>query len=184
MTTIAVLMPHLPGRDRGLVDEAVASVHAQTRKPDQFILEPDVEHTGCAATLNRALEKVTCDWVAQLADDDFFLPEHLAVLEAHIGKADVIYPDCLEYGATPGVGGDYDAERLTSANYIPGGGSLIRTAAARMVGGWCRRGDPDWHPFEDWVMWKRLRDAGCNFVHVPQKTWVYRFGVHQTGGQA
>ena len=177
-------MPHLPERDPALYERACQSIAEQTLQPDQIIVEWDPNHTGCAATLNRALARVECDWIAQLADDDYFLPEHLETLAAHTEHADVVYPDCIELGAEHGVGGDFDPDRLNGGNYIPGGGSLIRTDAVRMVSGWCRHGDPDWHPFEDWVMWKRLRDAGCTFVHVPQKTWVYRFGDQQTGGQA
>ncbi len=184
VATLAVVMPHLPERDHALVDEAVASVHAQTRKPDQFILERDVEHTGAAATQNRALEKVTCDFIALLGDDDFFLPNHLEVLEAH-ATADVVYPDCIQLGAMhPSIGGEFNAARLRGGNYIPGGGSLIRTEAVRAVGGWCKPGDPDWHPHEDWRLWLRLLDAGYTFRYVPQQTWCYRFHSQQTGGQA
>jgi hypothetical protein len=176
------VIPHLPERDPALYAEAIASVRGQTRLPDQLIVESDPNHTGCAATLNRALERVECEWIAVLGDDDYLLPNHLAVLEAHLA-ADVLYPDFLQLGAFHGIGGPFDETRLRDANYIPGGGSLIRTAAARMVGGWCRRDDPDWHQFEDWVMWLRLLDAGCSFEHVPVTTWAYRFGDHQTGGQ-
>jgi glycosyltransferase involved in cell wall biosynthesis len=185
MSTIAVLMPRLPERDPALVAEAVASVHAQTRKPDQFILEPDVEHTGAAATQNRALAKVTAEWVALLADDDYFLPEHLAILEAHATNGlDVIWPDFQGIGANHTFCRDFNGDALMQGNYIPGGGSLIRTAAARAVGGWCKSGDPDWHPHEDWVMWKRLYAAGCHFLHIHDVTWAYRFHPAQTGGQA
>ena len=183
--TIAVIMPHLPRADREeFYREAVASVRKQLRQPDEFIIEPDPEKTGAAATLNRALPKVTSEWIAQLGDDDLFLPEHLQVLESELDGSDVLYPDCIQRGAFySSIGGEYRPSRLTYANFIPGGGSLIRTAAARAVDGWCKRGDPDWHLCEDWIMWKRLRDAGYTFKHVRRETWIYRFHPSQTGGQ-
>jgi hypothetical protein len=186
--TITVVMPHAPllGREQ-LYQEAKLSVANQTRPPDQFIIESDPHFTGTAATQNRALDRVTSDWIALLGDDDYFLPDHLETLEAHIrDDLDVIWPDFQSIGANHNfcLGTDFNGDALMAGNYIPGGGSLIRTAAARMVGGWCRKDDPDWHQYEDWVMWKRLHIAGCRFKHIHDVTWAYRFHAGQTGGQA
>lgn len=176
-------MPHLPERDPNLYLEATASVLAQTRQPDEFIVEWDPEHTGTAATQNRALARVKSDWIALLGDDDYLLPNHLEVLEAN-ATADVIWPDCeMLGGPIPSLCQEFNEAKLRWDNYIPGGGSLIRTEALRSVGGWAAPSDPDWHRFEDWVLWKRLLDKGCTFRHVHAVTWVYRFGSHQTGGQ-
>ena len=177
-------MPHLISQDREIFyREACLSIAEQTRQPDQIIIEWDPDRTGIAPTLNRGLARVECEWIARLDDDDFLLQNHIEQLLANSGDADVVYPDCLQLGAAHDIGGDFDADRLMAANYIPGGGSLIRTAAARAVGGWCRPEDPDWHPqYDDWVMWKRLHTAGYRFVHVPQATWVYRFHALQTVG--
>ena len=184
MSSIAVVMPHLPLANREpYFIEAKQSIADQTRPPDQIVIEADPDRTGCAATLNRGLKRVTCDWVAQLGDDDRFLPEHLETLAPHLTPdVDVVYPLCIEEGASHGVSGPFDAERIQRANYIPGGGSIIRTSLARLVGGWAVPSDPDWHQHEDWVMWKRLLAAGAVFRHVPQATWVYRFWPGQTGG--
>jgi glycosyltransferase involved in cell wall biosynthesis len=185
MASICVVIPHLPERERELYWQACQSVLGQTRKPDQFIVEWDPEHTGCAATQNRALARVRTEWVALLGDDDYFLPEHLAILEAHVtDELDVIWPDFVSIGQNYSFCMAFDGESLMKGNYIPGGGSLIRTAAARAVGGWCKPGDADWDKFEDWVMWKRLYSAGHHFLHVCEKTWAYRFHPAQTGGQA
>ena len=184
MITIAVVVPHLPERDPGLYERACLSIVEQTRQPDQLIIEWDPTHSGCAATQNRALARVNCDFLALLGDDDYFLPHHLETLEQHAAFADVVYPDCQQIGRQYDfIGGPFDAERLRESNYIPGGGTLIRTDAARAVGGWCKFGDLDRHEYEDWVMWLRLLDAGYRFKHVPEVTWAYRFGAHQTGGQ-
>lgn len=192
MTTITVLMPHVDMAERApLFEEAKASVFAQTRMPDQFLIANDPAHTGAGVTMNRGLERVTSEWVAELGDDDYFLPQHLAVLEdaleasVAVGNVpDVLYPDCYTLGLFSGqLGGDFDPERLVRGNYIPGGGTLIRTSAIREVGGWCKPGDPDYHRYEDWIMWLRLLMSGKSFLHVPVPTWTYRFHVHSTGGR-
>lgn len=180
--TIAVVMPHIDGRNE-LFEQAVDSVRAQTRQPDQFLIEYDPERIGASAVLNRALPRIESEWIAQMADDDFMLPNHLAVLEAH-ATADVIWPDCLMVGREHlNLCREFDADHLRRDNYIPGGGSLIRTSAARAVGGWCKPGDPDWHEYEDWVMWKRILANGGTFRHIHEVTWGYRFGAHQTAGR-
>ena len=97
----------------------------------------------------------------------------------------MVYPDCRTLGVYSGrLGGDFDPERLKTGNYIPGGGTLIRASAIRAVGGWCTPADPDYHRYEDWVMWLRLLlNHGSRFVHAPVTTWVYRFHAHATGGR-
>ena len=182
--SIAVVIPHIPLRDgTEMWDECINSVKAQTRQPDQLIIEVDEGRTGAAATQNRALARVESDWVALLGDDDYFFPNHLAVLEANATE-DVIWPDCVTLGRSDLVlCADFDPVRIQRDNWIPGGGSLIRTAAARAVGGWCKPGDPDYHRYEDWIMWQRLHAAGYTFRHVHEVTWAYRFGLHQTAGR-
>lgn len=181
--TIALVIPHILEREgSAMYDQCLRSVEAQTRQPDQLIIELDEERTGAAATQNRALARVESEWIALLGDDDYLLPHHLATLEAH-ATADVIWPDCLMLGDDRDLCADYKrAGGILEDNYIPGGGSLIRTSAARAVGGWCKPTDPDFHRFEDWIMWKRLFNAGYSFRHVHEVTWAYRFGDHQTGG--
>lgn len=176
------MIPHILERDgTEMWDECINSVRLQTRQPDQLIIEVDPGRTGAAATQNRALARVESEWIALLGDDDYLLPNHLETLEAN-ATADVIWPDFLSIGEDHNFCTEFDGESLLQGNYIPGGGSLIRTAAARAVGGWCKSGDVDWHVYEDWVMWKRLFNAGYTFRHIHEVTWAYRFGEHQTSG--
>lgn len=182
MPTIACLTPHIPLPDREeFFQQSMESVLTQTRPPDQYIVESDPTFTGCAATLNRCLPRVTSEFVCVVADDDYLLPDHLERLEFHVhDRVDVLYPDFLQIGAQHYIGGPFDEHRLRRANYIPGVGALVRTAAIRAVGGWCRKTDSDWHQYEDWVMWLRLLNSGYRFEHVPLTTWAYRFGPQQT----
>lgn len=93
LLTVAVVVPTIPGRE-DVLRRALASVHAQDRPPDQIVVERDGDRTGAAATRNRALERVDCDVVAWLDDDDHLKPNHLKVCVRALREsgADLVYP--------------------------------------------------------------------------------------------
>jgi glycosyltransferase involved in cell wall biosynthesis len=76
---ITVVIPSIPSRAK-MLDRALASVKAQTLRPERVVVEFDDDRLGAAATRQRGLEKVTTPWVAFLDDDDEFLPGHLYAL--------------------------------------------------------------------------------------------------------
>lgn len=198
MTTVAAVVPTIPGREQLLL-RALKSVNGQTRQPDQIVVEPDPDRTGAAATRNRAIERVTCDWIAFLDDDDTWHEHHLAALldTAETSAADLVYPwydgiNSTGILATVKDGRPVDPYRvpfgdeqrqhlLTTANFIPVT-VLVRTALIRQVGGFS---PPPWaspdNPCEDWGCWIKLLQAGATFVHCPQVTWTWRASNHTSG---
>lgn len=93
--TVAVIIPAHPSRARnGLLHQAVASVWGQFLLPDELIVEIDHDGTGAPPTRQRALNKVTTQWVAFLDSDDMFLPRHLELCLRHAidEDADLVYP--------------------------------------------------------------------------------------------
>ena len=109
--TITVVIPAFKARN--FLAEALASVAAQTRMPDEVIVVDDaspepiddivgrfqaasgfpplrvVRHErnqGLGATRNTGIRQATGDWVALLDHDDLWKPEHLAALVAAIGS--------------------------------------------------------------------------------------------------
>jgi glycosyltransferase involved in cell wall biosynthesis len=69
------------------------SVTRQCILPEAIAVAYDHEHTGAAATKNRALAQVTTQWVTFIDDDEYLMPEHIQVLldaQAQSG-ADVVY---------------------------------------------------------------------------------------------
>jgi len=198
MSTIAAVIPTIPGREQTLL-RALKSVNAQTRQPDQIIVEPDPTRTGAAATRNRALERVTCDWVALLDDDDTWHANHLELLltTAEQTGADLVYPWYDGINSTGilttvkngrhvdprGVpfGDEQRQHLLTTANFIPVT-VLVRTDLLRQVGGFS---PPSWaspdNPCEDWGCWIKLLTAGARFVHLPAVTWTWRASDHTSG---
>src|ERR1700734_826097 len=76
---VTIVIPTIPPR-ASMLKRAVASVDAQTKILAGLIIEADPEHTGSAATRNRALARVETEWVLFLDDDDQLMPNALQVL--------------------------------------------------------------------------------------------------------
>lgn len=190
---ITVCIATIPPRSKEL-RRALASVAVQTLQPAAIVVEYDHEHTGAAATKNRAAAKATTEWLAFLDDDDQFLPAHLEMLRyaaEHFswegepvprGPVDVVYsiPNCpqLPGGRDPNgrYGVPFDPEELRRRSYIQTT-SLIRRHAFLGVGGFQlpNKTMPDGSPcpYDDWGLWLALLDQECRFLHVPEVTFIW-----------
>lgn len=204
LPTVAVCIPSIPPR-KELLDRAMRSVLAQSRKPDQIVVEIDHDGAGAGPTRNKAWQRATTDYIAFLDDDDEFLPEHLAVCMkvARQTGADLVYPwfDLIGWPeATPqrpdamatmlngqlihplGVpfGPEQEAHMRRHA-FIPIT-TLVRRSALEKSGGFPTPGTPEWprDDCEDWGGWLRLLDSGAKFAHAPKRTW--RCYYSPTGG--
>lgn len=191
---ITVCIATIPPRAREL-RRALASVAQQTLQPAAIVVEYDHNHTGAAATKNRAFARTTTDWVAFLDDDDQFLPGHLETLR-HAARPDtmrdrwpneswtpdVVYsiPHCpqLPGGRDPNgrYGVPFDADELRRRSYIQTT-SLIRADLFDRAGGfqlpmrYQTDGSPC--PYDDWGLWLAMLDLGARFLHVPEVTFVW-----------
>jgi len=93
---VSVVIPTIPGREDLLI-RAIDSVKAQIKPPGAVILENDIDRHGAHWARNSALQRVDTHWVAWLADDDEFLPNHLMVLlrGAHRAQIQGVPPDMV-----------------------------------------------------------------------------------------
>ena len=177
------------GRRPAMLMEAVESVRAQSVGDWEHIVVddgsfsvPDIEgvhvlhvtHRGLGAARNAGLAAASGDAIALLDDDDVWLPHHLeTVLPAlEQNAADVAYAGCHEIGRRDGYAIDvrpFDGELLQVDNFICVPATVVRTESLRAVGGF-----PEGE-LEDWELWKRMHARGMRFVHVPEKTVLYRF---------
>lgn len=180
---VTVCVATIPPRAKRL-RQALASIATQTMPPSAIVVEYDHGRTGAAATKNRALSKVTTEWVAWLDDDDVFFPHHLeacARAQQESG-ADVVYPWPLMNGAVDPrpdrFGVQFDEAELRRGSYIPTT-ALFRTELAQRVGGFQK---PPGSLYDDWGLWLAMLDAGASFHHLPERTWQWNVTGQNTSG--
>jgi glycosyltransferase involved in cell wall biosynthesis len=159
-----------------------------------LIRNPDGGGWGAAGARNAGLERVTTDFVAFVDSDDLLLPGALAALVAALQAAPsapfafgqglsaarsprgwapqgLIRPDPAELEAPLAA--------LYVRNSVPSSGALVRTAAARAVGGF----DTSLRFVEDHDFWLRLARRG-EPVHVPELVSIYRIHAQNRHGPA
>lgn len=177
--SITVVVASIPPRSQ-LLERALASIDAQTLAPDDVIVQVDEHREGAAATRNRALERVTTEWVAFVDDDDELYPDHLKKLAryARLSGVDVAYPGYDVEGAPDPVncfGLPFDGSLLERRNYIPVT-VLARLSAVREAGGFQAHPDEHGNPCEDWGLWLAMHRNGAKFGHLAVKTWRWHLG--------
>lgn len=195
-------------RDRQeLLSEALASIQAQTYRPLEVVVVNDgggpvdavlatveagvsvvkVEHPeprGRAAALNAGVAAATGAWVAFLDDDDLFLPQHLALLQATASakNARVAYAGCrlvpLDGGEEEVFATPFHRDLLAVANFIPICAVLVDRSVLLEVGGF----DESLPYLEDWDMWLRLAERH-DFAFCPEVTSIYRVRPGSVGGE-
>lgn len=167
--SVTVITPTMLPERTVLLAEAVASVTAQTRKPDEHLIGVDYLRAGGARMRNVLAASVNTEWLAVLDDDDVLYPEHLARLMDAAAHADVVYSWCDVTGDDPWTAYNqpFDADLLRQTSIVSHN-ALIRTELVLDVGGW------DQVPGYDWRFWHKALDAGARFVCVPERTWRYR----------
>jgi glycosyltransferase involved in cell wall biosynthesis len=178
--TVAAVIPTIPGREQ-LLEQAIRSVQAQTRQPDESHIVQDTHRQGAAWARNQALADAGTDWVAFLDDDDEWLPHHLEVLLdcAEATGADVVYPHFTVAGGTVDLprhcGDPFDPDLIRRANWIP----------VTTLGGFPTPGTVEWPlaDAEDWGFLIRLVDAGAKFMHLPLRTWIWHQHDAHTRGR-
>ncbi len=183
-SAVTVCIPTIPTRGE-MLKRAVKSVYRQTLPAHLTLIEMDTTRSGEAATRQRAVDKVETPLVAFLDDDDEFLPNHLELLVAEINRsgADLVYPWFQSTGRQFPLGRTprpFDADELRRGNFIPVT-VLARTESLRAAGGFTEPKTVD-KPYPDWDLWVRMLNNGAKFSSIPDATWIWHFGEHQTGG--
>lgn len=182
MSDITVCITTIPPRASSL-ERALVSVARQTLQPRAVIIEYDHDRIGAAKTKNRALSKVSTEYVAFLDDDDEFSLNHLEILHQSAIETNVD----VTYGWYKVIGGtdprpdrfnvQFEADELRRSSYIHTA-PLVRTKKLIDVGGFQQHKGLD-----DWGAWLAMLDAGATFHHVPKKTYIWYHHRGNTSGK-
>jgi glycosyltransferase involved in cell wall biosynthesis len=174
---VTVVTPfHAARESNGMLERAAASVRAQTVSV-HHILARDVHSMGAAVTRSHGLAMVETEWTAFLDSDDEMDPDHVEKLLtcAAATGADYVYPWFRVVGGTDpfpmffGKPWDDAAPNSTTITI------LVRTGLAQQVG---------FHdPWEDWGFVNGCVAAGAKIVHLPERTWTWHHGGHNSSGR-
>jgi len=178
MPDVAAVVVSLPERV-DLLGEAIVSVWAQTRHPDDLVIGVDYSRRGEVWNQHRLLDATDCEWVAFLHDDDVWEPEHLANAEKHFDTADVIVSDFTSPGRDwdiPKHWGQWD--RLLVTNWFPPSAVVVRRS---VFGQWQEPPQPPPYDWVDWSNWRRCYTQGARFAYTGKATMQYRFGAWGNG---
>jgi glycosyltransferase involved in cell wall biosynthesis len=154
-----------------MLQECIASVKAQTRPVIHKVVLDD-KKIGAPAIRNQAVESATTEWVLFLDDDDLIHPQHIEAIEPFLDNYDVImtWPEYMGAPVQPTwLWQEFDPPILDS--WCP----WSQCAAVRRQSYLDAGGQPEGVVFEDWALWKRLRDTQARFKVVPQKLWMHRW---------
>lgn len=191
MLDITVAIPTIPQR-RSQLRKAITSVGIQNYPAAAISIAVDLNGEGSAATRNRALEAVQTPWVAFLDDDDQFLAHHLEIL-AHAAEetgADVVYglPRVIGPNGQPlarrmifGGPEKFDPDLLRQQSYITVS-SLVRTDYAKQAG-FVFKDAGNGESYDDHGFYLNLLDAGAQFHHVHQETFIWNHHGQNTSGK-
>ncbi len=156
-----------------------------------LITEPDPDHTGSAATRNRALERVQTEWLLPLDSDDVLMPNATQLLcEAQERSGgDVIsgsawIPQVAGHGEVIGPEeGVVPTDQVKARSWL-NCSALMRTEDVRAVGGWEFRWDA--HAglmLDDYGLFYKLASLGKTFIRIPETVIIWNVNGNNTSGQ-
>lgn len=179
MHNVTIITPTLPRR-RTVLLEALATVDRQTIQPVAHLIGVDTRGLGPAYLRTNLVHAANSDWVAFLDDDDLLDANHLEelfrVADEWDRDLDVIYSYCRFIGPPlppQYYNQEYSREALRERGIFP------ITVLARRDSIIDCGGFNEIDTYEDWSLWNRMADAGCEFGYSTEITWTYRTG-HQS----
>lgn len=178
------------------VEERVLGYRSRFASLQYLSLQPA---RGRAAAGNAGLEAATGEYLGFLDDDDWLLPEHVAILAAALAQRPekAVYSGvrCVQPAESNGSQGvwrevqvfnrPFDYLFLCCGNYIPIHAVLFERSLLTLG---CRL-DEALDVYEDWDFWLQAAEH-TRFYHCPQVTAYYRLppqevgsGIHQDAGR-
>lgn len=188
MSDITIVIPTIPPRE-AMLSRALSSVHAQTLQPLFTVIVHDEDRKGAPGNRQHGLDQVETEFVAFLDDDDELYPEHLEILRAEIGEADLVYPWFDVLGGTDPFpmfeGRPWTCEEPHQVPIT----FLARTKSVQSAGGFLKDWDEDGsvdkygnREGEDYRLIQRMCQAGMDIRHINVRTWAWHHHASNTSG--
>lgn len=142
------------------------------------IREFSFEEAGKSITLNKLLPEAKAHWIAIQDHDDYWHPKKLEYQTRAIAHADHARTDVLgTWYRCVGNGSDFEMHHPLShssikqhmyegKNVIGNTTAIVRRSALNAMKGWRAR----WDGVEDYDLWLRMLNAGCQFGNLPYET--------------
>lgn len=168
--------------DDGSTDDTAVVARSFTDPRVRYVYK---QNGGLSSARNEGLRHAQGQYISYLDSDDCFLPEKLAMLvgemDAHsaVGFVAGQAIPVDEHGRHVGKKFDTplptDTKQLLLGNPLHVGSVLVRRDWQDKAGFF----DESLRSYEDWDMWLRLAQAGCQMRYVPQPVSLYRFHTAQ-----
>ena len=162
--------------------ESFASEHPEHRV--EYIRHE--ENGGVSKARNTAIKAASGEFIAPLDPDDYWLENHLEILQSKLSSAPqdtalafsnvAMSPESPTPEVHPTCPDEYELRHLGRGlafrNFIQPSATLLRRATLIEVGGFDET--PEIQHVEDLDLWLSLLNEGCDFVHIDETTAVYR----------
>lgn len=163
--TVGVVIATYADRQAWL-NEAVASISAQTVKPKEILISYQQEGEGfmdIARRLNDLIRKLDCDYYIMLGDDDKLEPNFIetVIRVAEKEQADIVTVPLTNFGSASG---------LHVPGYFPFFTSLVKKSIWEKVGGI----DSTIGQIADVDFWWMCMDAGARIARTADTFYWYR----------
>lgn len=170
---VSIIIPYV--RDRGYLQEAVASAENQTYKNIEIVLSQSSGSLGY--NVNRGLDRATGEYYKVLADDDLLLPDGIEKLVEGINGFDFVCANAINFYEDGReevyYGRKASLKECIQRNSIHGGTTLYRMD--------CGKWDEGLRTGEEYDYHLRLLSEGKKLNHVDSVVCKYRIWV---GGKA
>lgn len=181
---VTVVVPTHPAREaNGMLGRALASINAQTRAPQEVIVQYDNHKWGAARTRQLGLQRVETEWVTFLDSDDEMLPGHLESMYDYAleTESDLVYPWYTVVGSRDPMprhfGKPWDPKNPRLTTIV----TLCRTEIAQQVG-FIQESSRETESGEDWYFIRGINNLGAKIVHLPKRTWLWHHHGKNSSG--
>ena len=158
---------------------------AETQGADEILIEHEPDATR-AEVRNRLTERAEADWIVTLDADDELAPGYVDAIRAVADGTPSLLTPMVVYvrGRRPQAARFWPEIDLRKGNWMVVGTAFPRNLMLSL-GGWRTfMGTGKHNEYDDYDLWIRMTQAGCQVVKVPKAIYVAHIGPHSAHRRA